>query len=273
MIKRLLLGAVLVLGLSVIVFHRADAQGIVKRGGGGVCGSNTYVQFNDSGACGSDAGLVYDKTNDILTVAATVKAESVQDPNQGKFQLDSNGIKTISTKMFAWASGGGTFNATDTALARNAAGVVEINTGTAGVFGGLKISTLTGSADWTTTGNIITQNNNIVAGSSNRAAMRAAGGPGFAVGNTTMYGFSADGTYFGTIDGGLARSASGIVEVNNGTAGTGGMFQPGRSLFAALGTPANGTTVYCSDCTFANPCASGGTGAIAMRLNSAWRCD
>ena len=45
------------------------------------------------------------------------------------------------------------------------------------------------------------------------------------------------------------------------------------TAFASLGTPANGTIAYCSDCTFANPCASGGTGAIAKRLNGAWRCD
>jgi hypothetical protein len=44
-------------------------------------------------------------------------------------------------------------------------------------------------------------------------------------------------------------------------------------LFANLGTPANGTQAYCSDCTFANPCAGAGTGAIAKRLNGAWRCD
>lgn len=43
--------------------------------------------------------------------------------------------------------------------------------------------------------------------------------------------------------------------------------------FASLGTPANGTMVYCSDCTFANPCAGAGTGALAKRLNGAWRCD
>lgn len=45
------------------------------------------------------------------------------------------------------------------------------------------------------------------------------------------------------------------------------------TTFAALGTPANGTFIYCSDCTFADPCAGSGTGAIAKRLNGAWRCD
>lgn len=41
--------------------------------------------------------------------------------------------------------------------------------------------------------------------------------------------------------------------------------------FAALGTPANGTFVYCTDCTTANPCA--GTGAFAKRLNGIWACN
>lgn len=44
-------------------------------------------------------------------------------------------------------------------------------------------------------------------------------------------------------------------------------------LQANLGAPANGTIVYCSDCTIANPCAGGGTGAIAKRLNGAWVCN
>jgi hypothetical protein len=52
----------------------------------------------------------------------------------------------------------------------------------------------------------------------------------------------------------------------------GGITQTGVT-FANLGTPANGTLIYCSDCTIASPCASGGTGALAKRLNSAWVCN
>lgn len=48
---------------------------------------------------------------------------------------------------------------------------------------------------------------------------------------------------------------------------------PGTSTFAALGAPANGTLNYCSDCTIANPCVGGGTGAIAKRLNGVWVCN
>ena len=42
---------------------------------------------------------------------------------------------------------------------------------------------------------------------------------------------------------------------------------------ASLATPTNGTVVYCSDCTIANPCAGGGTGALAKRLAGAWVCN
>jgi hypothetical protein len=45
------------------------------------------------------------------------------------------------------------------------------------------------------------------------------------------------------------------------------------TTFASLGTPSNGALRYCSDCTIANPCASGGTGAFAKRLNSTWVCN
>lgn len=54
--------------------------------------------------------------------------------------------------------------------------------------------------------------------------------------------------------------------------GTGGISQLG-TIFSSLGTPSNGQIIYCSDCTFANPCAGSGTGAFAKRLNGAWRCD
>src|SRR5581483_250852 len=37
-----------------------------------------------------------------------------------------------------------------------------------------------------------------------------------------------------------------------------------------LGTPADGTITYCSDCTQANPTATGGSGAFVRRENGAW---
>ena len=38
-------------------------------------GSTTQVQFNDAGAFGGDAGLTYDKTNDILTVTGNYEGD------------------------------------------------------------------------------------------------------------------------------------------------------------------------------------------------------
>lgn len=45
-----------------------------------------------------------------------------------------------------------------------------------------------------------------------------------------------------------------------------------KSLFANLATPANGSVRYCSDCQATSPCASGGTGAFANRVNGVWNC-
>lgn len=47
----------------------------------------------------------------------------------------------------------------------------------------------------------------------------------------------------------------------------------GSIAFASLGTHPNGSLTYCTDCTVANPCAAGGTGAIAKRINGAWVCN
>lgn len=45
------------------------------------------------------------------------------------------------------------------------------------------------------------------------------------------------------------------------------------TTFANLGTLANGTILFCPDCTIASPCAGAGTGALAKRLNGIWVCN
>ena len=52
-----------------------------------------------------------------------------------------------------------------------------------------------------------------------------------------------------------------------------GMVKPSAYTFAALPSVENGAILYCSDCTVASPCASGGLGAIAKGLNSNWVCN
>jgi hypothetical protein len=51
-------------------------------------------------------------------------------------------------------------------------------------------------------------------------------------------------------------------------------FRPGTTTFANLGAAPIGVTfIGCSDCTITNPCAGGGTGALAKSLNSIWVCN
>ena len=45
------------------------------------------------------------------------------------------------------------------------------------------------------------------------------------------------------------------------------------AVFADLGAATNGSIIYCSNCTIANPCAGASTGAIAKRLNGIWVCN
>ena len=78
---------------------------------------------------------------------------------------------------------------------------------------------------------------------------------------------------------GLDRDGAGLLGVSNGVAGTNTgdisfeQWIGTAVLFAALGAPANGTFLYCSDCTIASPCAAAGNGAFAKRLNGVWVCN
>ena len=48
--------------------------------------------------------------------------------------------------------------------------------------------------------------------------------------------------------------------------------QVGTSTFANLGSGANGTILYCSNCTQTAACAAGGSGAMAMYVSGSWSC-
>jgi hypothetical protein len=104
---------------------------------------------------------------------------------------------------------------------------------------------------------------------------RSASYIGLTIGAIERYGFNTAG---------LTLQAAGALGWSSNTdPGTGpdtsitrvaaGEFGWTAVLFANLGTPANGTFCYCSDCTIAAPCASGGSGAFAKRLNGAWVCN
>jgi hypothetical protein len=80
----------------------------------------------------------------------------------------------------------------------------------------------------------------------------------------------------------LATSSDDGVNLGNGGnvvrimafGGTlGGRIEIQPRTFENLGTPVNGTMSWCSNCTEADPCATGGTGSFAKRQNSRWKCN
>jgi len=83
-------------------------------------------------------------------------------------------------------------------------------------------------------------------------------------------------SYFGDVI--VNDGKTGVLTTFDGSAnsvilGAATRLQSTGVAFASLGAPGNGTIIYCSDCTKATPCASGGNGAVAKRLNGAWDCD
>lgn len=103
----------------------------------------------------------------------------------------------------------------------------------------------------------------------------------FNVANTGRLMFGAGN--FAAMDTGLDRTAAGVLAVGNGSAGNAtGAIAVNKVTFtgftfaninAAGNLTANGMMGYCTDCTIANPCASGGSGAFAKRLNGVNVCN
>lgn len=98
-------------------------------------------------------------------------------------------------------------------------------------------------------------------------------------GNTTLHGtyqlvFGSTG--LSSPDVGFTRSSANVLRLSNASSGFGTLYSGGVRLegvtFANLGTPSNGTLVFCSDCKASQPCSTGTTGALAFRRNSEWIC-
>jgi len=91
-------------------------------GGGTPGGSNTQVQFNDSGVFGGDAGLTYDKTNDALTIAGDLAV------NGGDLTSSAATFNLLNSTVATLNIGGA---ATTTSIQSNATSVTQtINIGT-----------------------------------------------------------------------------------------------------------------------------------------------
>lgn len=97
---------------------------------------------------------------------------------------------------------------------------------------------------------------------------------------TTLHVVNWEGSSGLTVQEGPSQSTNPLLQLLSGVGATkfsvykdGSVYLGAGVVFASLGTPTNGTLVYCPDCTKATPCGSGGSGAIAKRINGAWDCD
>lgn len=169
-------------------FLREDATWAVPAGGGGGSpgGSDTQVQFNDAGAFGGDADLTWDKTNNILTGAGPFRSGngSLSAPglsfknstNTGLYYVALSGdaldftvggnwmmmlhssrqVLMGATEIVGWTGTiGDPSSGSQIGLARNASGILEVNTGTAGAWGAVKCGVNNSDTNVTADGLII----------------------------------------------------------------------------------------------------------------------
>jgi hypothetical protein len=108
---------------------------------------------------------------------------------------------------------------------------------------------------------------NVVAGTSNTAGVdwtfKGSAGTGTGAGGKLIFQTApagSSGTSQNSFVTGMTLQSDGVVVYKSVT-------------FANLPTVVNGGIIYCSDCTLASPCASGGSGALAKGINSAWVCN
>jgi len=119
-------------------------------------GATTQVLFNLGGVVSSDTGFTYAGSGGTVTVTGSMNVAGVLTlASTGYFLRDggSNSYFLGSGNKITWSSttdGAGGSN--DIGLARNAANILEVNTGTPGTFAALKVSGLTNSTTRNDTG-------------------------------------------------------------------------------------------------------------------------
>lgn len=201
-------------------------------------GANTQVQFNDTGAFGGDAGLVYNKTTDVLT-AGTLSSGNLITAS-GNLAIIPNGASWI--QLFGTSS-------SFPALIPDA--------GTGGIL-------ITRADNGTTHLSITALNfDGSVSGTNYQAGIKS--GTGIYLIASRFVGWTADaGSFGGTFDTGLGRTSAGLVEVNNGT--TLGTLRDltARNLNAATYT----TATNCSDSAGAAACGSASAGSVVIDAGS-----
>ena len=98
-------------------------------------------------------------------------------------------------------------------------------------------------------------------------------GSGGGLTTTDFFGLNLSGSFSQIADNFVVGASSIAGSQNSITGNRFSSSSPTPVAFAALGTPADGTTTYCYDCKPSlNPCQGSGTGAVAYRVAGAWNC-
>ena len=192
-------------------------------GSGTPGGANTNIQYNDSSAFGGDANLVWDKTAKKVTITNGGGTDSALKMGSLEFQpyalnncwfgdniyFDGTNFKFRSTgyaSQFYFYTGEGQFRLFPS-------GTAGTNV-TAGYGSQLKIN-----ADGTVA--IGGQNGSVTAGNYSNSQLLVYPAGGMIIPSNALLGWSTtSGSAAGTFDTGIQRNAAGVVEINNGTAGT-----------------------------------------------------
>jgi len=105
------------------------------------------------------------------------------------------------------------------------------------------------------------------------------------IGLSPTYGiWSISNNNIGSCDNGINVNASNeLVHISNNRlywllnnpiiSTANGRVTEANMTFSQLGAWANGSIVYCTNCTVAATCAAGGSGALAKRINNTWVCN
>lgn len=218
-----------------------------------------------------DTGLIgWSSTSDPLgarDVGISRNAVNVVEINTGtpgalggiraRFAPISDYVRLSSTGIYGWSSTVNPGISADTGISRSAAGVVEINNGTAGTLADLSARAASFSG--------------LVSGTS--AFLTSVGGFAFRMRDTGIVAWSSTAGGGGTPDTGIARNAAGVVEINNGTAGT------LADLSARAATFSRGSATTATPLTVSNPTANAGAtvGVVLTTNNSTqsgtWQID
>jgi hypothetical protein len=238
--------------------------------GGALCGNNTtnceggtfyaLANANGSGSTTADRVRVWGVNPVIIDSGFThVLLQNEFDVNVSGTDTQAFGISIVGASTHALAAGSAGISLGAPGSGINWPYGIIVNDGSVGVNDGIRMGLQT-------------------AGSTNQASQLerfVTTDSGGSVHTAAILGFSAGG-YLIAADTENTNSAAQVFfdfgGANKATMNHDGSLSQVGVTFSNLPTT-NGTIVYCTNCTIANPCASGGSGAFAKRLNGVSVCN